>query len=228
MAGQSSSFALNGKREAIILDECESGTDDSWAWVATLTIAAHGRRRLCLEQVPGERTEDWIDSSYELEPVDDGQELFEFLQSSWAADHFEGLSEEQWLSIGSKIEAIDPALADEIRKAIQDQFDPDPQPADPDAEAFDAFIRGATFEKTPGGGGGAMWAGIADNLRARSAIRAYCQTYQREHGQLPKGTHRVVYRFGDAPDADLRNPRSGCMRISGSATFDKAVTFPDT
>lgn len=227
MADQLSSGPQDEHREIVIFEEDESGVDGNWDWVATLTVRVDGGRSASLEQVPWERTEDWYNTSYELDPVEDGQELFDFLNSSWAADHFQGIPEGKWAGISSKIETIDPQLGTEIRKAIKDEFDPDPPDVDPDEEAFDQFVRGAVFEKDSRRGGGAMWAGIADNLRSQAAIRRFCRSYLRDHGHLPSGTHRVTCRFGDTPDADMPNPRSGGMGISGSATFDKEVTFPD-
>lgn len=215
-----------GHREVVIFEESEYGVDgSSWEWIATVRISDDGHRSATLEQVPWEHYEDWFDNSYELDPIESGQQLFEFLNASWADEHFEDIPEDAWPGISSKIGAIDSVLAAELRAAIKDEFDPDPPAVDLDAVAFEQFIHGASFHKEPRRGGGAMWAGIADNLRAQAAIRWFCQSYLQDHGHLPSGTHRVTCRFGDTPDADLPNPEGRGLRVIGDATFDKEVTF---
>lgn len=215
--------------EVVILSVVESGAVDGWEWVATLKNPGTDNRTLELEQVPWVRDPEWMDTHFVLEPVVSGAELFEFMESHWSDAHCEGLSEEQWDYIVQEIGKVDPVLAGEVRQAVKDEFDLEPPPVESEQEAFEEFLQKATFEKTSFGGGGAMWAGLAENMRAADAIAFYCRRYREQHGRLPQGTHRVTVTFGDVQNgADLPPPRRGGMQTSGSSRFDKEVTFPDS
>lgn len=218
---------LGNSEEKLLLSEHEYGAVDSWEWRAAIERVQDGWRAR-MELVSWMSGDEIEEQCYELSPVESGTQLFEFLESSWLDNHEEGLEEEQWLEIAEELDDADPVLGEEFRQAIAEEFSLEPAEASTDERLLNDLVRRATYTKTERGGGGAMWATIADSLLARSAIAHFCENYRLKYGRFPTGTHRVTVSFGEVGSgADLPPPQTTGFTVSGESRFDKDVTFPD-
>ena len=224
MSKDSPASATSGITTFEILRVGESGVADSWDWVGRLLQGADGFYSFELKQELF--TEGGAEGPYchTLDRFSTGRDLFEFIQEAWSEEHFEGLEREHWQEILQSLEEIDQNLMMEVNVTINSEFDnafetPKPDSLSPSEE----LARRAIWEETKFGGGGAMWASIAEGLRARAAIQFYVDRYVSDHGKLPQGDHSVRVRFGSpAEGADCRPPRGA----SQSAVFHKLVRFP--
>jgi hypothetical protein len=209
-----------------IFDLHESGATDSWCWEAWLSKHADGSYSLQLRQEPWEADPDAEPSSYELEHFHSGGELFTFMQDAWITEHEEHLDEQAWAEIADNLGPIDGTLADEVRAAVMGEF----HPPEDDASSMPATplqrcIAGATWQRTiREGGGGAMWAGIAEARRDKQAVALYARRYLEKHQELPQGVHQVRVTFGPAGSGADCAPGGWS---GGSAVFDKAVWYPE-
>jgi hypothetical protein len=160
----------------------------------------------------------------EIEGFASGDELFNFLDEAWSQENEERLDEANWEEIVTAIETVDARLATEVAQATQRNFNPPdtdspPMPLTP----LQRSVAGATWAHTSFGGGGAMWAAIAERTQGGKAIALFAQRYLQTHGVLPQGEHRVRMPVGPPEcGADCETPQS----CAGANSFDKVVRFP--
>lgn len=194
---------------ARILYVSESGVVDSWTWEAWLSRTADGSYSAELAPVVDETADDGELRAYQLSSFRVGQELFDFLESSWLNDHEDPLEEAHWSEIVESIRPFDIALAEEVRDArerwLKELDNDDPEPA----TAMQRCIAAATWKRTTYSGGGAMWAAIGESQRGRAAIASFVQEYFKAHNRLPSSSHQVR----------VASERSG--------VFDALVQFPE-
>lgn len=190
-----------------ILNVYEYGAVDSWSWEAWLSGTPAGSYSAELFQVVDEAADDGAGGTYELPSFRTGQELFEFLESSWRTDHEEPLEEIHWSEIIESIRPVDAALANEIDAARQRALY-EAEKERPNPTALELCVAGARWERTKHSGGGAMWAALGESQRGRAAISTFVREFFEAHHKLPSGAHRV-------------RVDSGHMGV-----FDKLVQFP--
>lgn len=119
----------------IIFEKYEYGVTDSWAWIAYLEKKADGTLRLTLEQQVLDSSEE--DSpeenllTYSLDPISNGDELFDFINNSLRIAYAGFLKESEWKDIAIKIQELDPQLSDQVLNAVQDNYTGSAPPDDP-------------------------------------------------------------------------------------------------
>jgi hypothetical protein len=169
----------------------ESGVSGSWEWFVSMSSNQDGTYRLVVDQVLWDGDEESEPASYELTTFNTGEQLFEFLQSTWQQEHGEGLEEGDWQAIETTIRKFDEHLANEVNRQSRTVFG-HVEPVKSESQMQIAHcIEAATWEKSTYAGGGAMWAAIAERKKVVEAVSAYVRDYYAQKGEVPEGQHQV-------------------------------------
>ena len=165
----------------------ESGVSGSWEWVVSMSSNQDGTYRLVIDQVLWDSDEDAEPATYELTTFNTGEQLFQFLQSTWQEEHCEGLEERDWQDIETNIRKFDENLADQVNHESEKQA------------LIQRCVEGATWEQNLRAGRGAMWAAIADRPKMIEAVSSYVRDYYALKECVPEGEHQVQEKIVTFP-----------------------------
>ena len=178
----------------------------SWEWVACMSSNQDGTYRLVVDQVLWDGDEEPEPASYELTTFNTGEQLIEFLHSTWQQEHGDGLEEGDWQAIETNIRKFDEHLANEVNHQSRTVFG-HVEPVNSEGQMqIHHCIEAATWEKNSYYGCGAMWASIAERKKAVEAVSAYVRDHYAQRGEVPEGKHQVKELTVSFPEKSRPSP----------------------
>lgn len=177
----------------------ESSVSGSWEWVVSMSSNQDSTYRLVIDQVLWDSDEDAEPATYELTTFNTGEQLFQFLQSTWQKEHCAGLEERNWQDIETNIRKFDENLANQVNHQSKIEFGHIESVKSEKQALIQHCVECATWERPPRSGGGAMWAAIADRQKMVDAVSAYVRDYYALKECVPEGEHQVQEKIVTFP-----------------------------